>query len=100
MTKRLELVIEKLRTLPDEEQDALAELLLSVTGADASAVPLDEKARAAILEGLAQAERGEFVADEAVAESDKRHGILRPMKVRYTPRAFADREKALGPFAV
>lgn len=75
MTKRLEDVIAKLRALPEEDQDALAALLVAVTNADASAVPLDEATRAAIREGLAQAERGEFVADEVVAEADKRHGI-------------------------
>jgi predicted transcriptional regulator len=33
---------------------------------DAADVPLDEKTREAIREGLAQARRGEFVPDEAV----------------------------------
>jgi predicted transcriptional regulator len=75
MTKLLEEIIAKVRALPEEDQDALAALLLAVTQADASAVPLDEATRAAIREGLAQAERGEFVPDEVVAEADKRHGI-------------------------
>ncbi|MEX1060634.1 MAG: hypothetical protein WED13_06395 [Methyloceanibacter sp.] len=75
MTKLLEQAIAKVQSLPDEDQDALAALLLSVTNADASAVPLDDETRAAIREGLAQAERGEFVPDDVVAESDKRHGI-------------------------
>ena len=75
MTKLFEDVVAKVRTLPDEDQDALAALLLAATRADASAVPLDESTRSAIREGLAQAERGEFVPDEVVAESDKRHGI-------------------------
>ena len=74
MTKLLEKAIAKARALPEEDQDALAALLLSLTRADASAVPLDEATRAAIREGLAQAERGEFVSDDVVAESDKRHG--------------------------
>jgi len=42
---------------------------------DASAFPLDAATEAAIREGLAQAERGEFVADEVVAEANKRHGL-------------------------
>jgi hypothetical protein len=75
MTKLLEQAIAKVRTLPDEDQDALALALLSMTDSDAAAVPLGEETRAAIREGLAQAERGEFVPDEVVAESDKRHGI-------------------------
>ena len=75
MTKLLDQAIAKVRTLPDDEQDALALAMLSMTDSDASAVPLDEETRAAIREGLAQAERGEFVPDEIVAESNKRHGI-------------------------
>jgi predicted transcriptional regulator len=75
MTKLLKQAIERVQALPEEDQDALAALLLSMTDADGSAVPLDEKTRAAIREGLAQAERGEFVADEVVTQSDRRHGI-------------------------
>jgi predicted transcriptional regulator len=36
---------------------------------------IDDETRAAILEGLAQADRGEYVPDEVVAASNKRHGI-------------------------
>jgi predicted transcriptional regulator len=43
--------------------------------ADASAFPIDEGTRAAILEGLSQAERGEFVPDAVVAKANKRRGI-------------------------
>ena len=75
MTKLLDQAIAKVRSLPDEEQDALALAMLSMTDSDAAAVPLDDETRAAIREGLAQAERGEFVPDEIVAESNKRHGI-------------------------
>jgi predicted transcriptional regulator len=75
MSKFLEGVIAKVRALPEEDQDALAALLLALTNADASGVPLDEATRLAIREGLAQAERGEFVSDEVVAEADRRHGI-------------------------
>lgn len=75
MTRLLEHALAKVRELPDDEQDALAALLMSIAGSDASTVALDPATRAAIREGLAQAERGEFVPDSVVAESDKRHGI-------------------------
>lgn len=75
MTKLLEKALEKVRTLSDEEQDALAAFLLSLADSDASIVPLDERTRAAIREGLAQAERGEFVSDEELAAANKHHGI-------------------------
>jgi hypothetical protein len=75
MTKLLEQAIAKALTLPAEEQDALALAILSMSEGDASAYPLDHATRAAILEGLAEAERGEYVPDEVVAAADKRHGI-------------------------
>lgn len=36
---------------------------------------IDDETRAAIREGLAQADRGEYVPAEVVAASNKRHGI-------------------------
>jgi hypothetical protein len=75
MTKLLEQAIVKARALSDEEQDALALLILSVAGSDAAGVPLDRETEGAIREGLAQAERGEFASDEVVAELNKRHGL-------------------------
>lgn len=75
MTKLLEQAIAKALTLSAEEQDALALAILSMSEGDASAYPLDHATRAAILEGLAEAERGEYVPDEVVAAADKRHGI-------------------------
>jgi hypothetical protein len=75
MTKLLEQAIAKVRALPEEEQDTLAAVLLSMADADASGFPLDKETEAAIREGLAQAEQGEFIPDEVVAESNKRHGI-------------------------
>lgn len=75
MTKLLDQAIAKARQLPEAEQDSLARVLLSMTDMDASAFPLDAETEAAIREGLAQAERGEFVPDEVVAGANKRHGL-------------------------
>jgi hypothetical protein len=75
MTKLLEQAIAKVRNLSAEEQDALAVAMLSLSEGDASAYPIDDATRAAILEGLTEAERGEYVPDEIVAAADKRHGI-------------------------
>ena len=74
MTKLLERAIAKVRELPAEDQDTVAVAVLSMTGEETPVVHLDDETRAAVLEGLAQAERGDFVADEIVAEADKRHG--------------------------
>jgi predicted transcriptional regulator len=75
MTKLLERAIEKVCDLPADDQDALASAILSITGEDMAVVHLDAETRAAVEEGLAQAERGEFVPDEVLAEADKRRGI-------------------------
>jgi hypothetical protein len=75
MTRLLEQAIAKIQTLSSDEQDALAAVMLSMTEGDAADFPVDEATRAAILEGLAEADRGEYVPDEVVAASDKRHGI-------------------------
>lgn len=75
MTKLLEEAISKVRELPEDEQDVIAVAIISMAEADATVFPIDEETRAAIQEGLGQAERGEFVPDEVVAESNKRHGI-------------------------
>ena len=75
MTKLLEQAIAKVRELPEDEQNTLAAFMLSMAAADASGLPLDRETEAAIREGLAQAERGEFVSDEVVAEANKRRGL-------------------------
>ena len=72
MTKLLERAIEKARELPAHDQDALANAILSITGETTALIELDDETRAAVEEGLAQAERGEFVPDNVVAEADKR----------------------------
>ena len=74
-TTLLEKAIGKVRELPEEEQEAVAAVMLQMAGADAPVVHIDDETRAAIREGAAQAERGEFVSDDVVAESNKRHGL-------------------------
>jgi predicted transcriptional regulator len=75
MTKLLDQAIAKVRQLPEDEQDALALALLTMADSDASILPLDDEARAAIREGLEQARRGEFVPDEEIEALWKRHGL-------------------------
>jgi len=74
MTKLLEQAIAKARQLSEEEQGTLALTIMAMAEGDASIVPIDDATRAAILEGLAQARRGEFVADEKIQALWKRHG--------------------------
>jgi predicted transcriptional regulator len=75
MSKLLEQAIAKARTLPEEEQDALGAVLLSMTEDEGGVVQLDDETRAAIREGLDQARRGEFVPDEEIQALWKRFGL-------------------------
>ena len=76
MTKILEQAIAKARALTDEDQDALGAVLLSLADELPNRMDdLDEEARAAIREGLAQARRGEFVPDEEIRALWKRYGL-------------------------
>jgi predicted transcriptional regulator len=74
MTKLLDKAIAKVRELPEEDQDALGAVLLSMIDEHAD-VPLDDETRDAIREGLEQARRGQFVPDEEIDALWKRHGL-------------------------
>jgi len=75
MTKLLEKAIAQARELPEEDQDSIAVMLLSMTSGDPKIDPIDDETRAAILEGLGQARRGEFVPDAEIEAIWKRHGV-------------------------
>jgi predicted transcriptional regulator len=64
MTRLLEKAIEKIKQLPEEDQDAIAVAVLAM--ADESLPAIDAETRAAIEEGVEQARRGEFVPDEEI----------------------------------
>lgn len=74
MTKLLEKAIEGARSLPDEEQDALALAIMSMTEAGFHVPDLDDQTRAAIREGLEQARRGEFATEEEMRALWQRFG--------------------------
>jgi hypothetical protein len=74
MTKLLEQAIEQIRDMPEAEQDLAAEVLLNIAAKKWEPEKLDPTTRAAILEGLAQAERGELVSDEEMAEFFRQRG--------------------------
>ena len=75
MTKLLEKAIARARELPDDDQDSVAIMLLSMTSEDPQIDPIDDATRAAIVEGLPQARRGEFVPDEEIEALWRRHGL-------------------------
>lgn len=65
MTKLLEQAFEALRNMPDAEQEALARFVLEIAQ-DGPPEPIPPEHRAAVLEGLAEADRGEFATEEEV----------------------------------
>jgi predicted transcriptional regulator len=73
MTKLLEKALEAVRRLSPEEQDEIARTLLQLVGDDAGgpeAVATEHLA--AVLEGLAQAQRGDFASDAEVEAAFRR----------------------------
>jgi predicted transcriptional regulator len=67
MIKVLEDAIEKIKELPEDRQAYAAEVLQQIAAANASErYVIPEEHRAAVLEGLEQARRGEFASDEEV----------------------------------
>jgi hypothetical protein len=77
MSKLLEEAINKVRELPEAEQDEAAEMLLSVASKKGGPIELDDETRAAVREGREQARRGEFVSYKDMAAFFKRHGVKR-----------------------
>lgn len=74
-TKLLERAIDKVRALPEDEQEAVAAVMLQMAGDQAPIVQFDDETRNAVREGLAQGERGEFVPDDVLAAANKRRGL-------------------------
>jgi predicted transcriptional regulator len=76
MIKALEDAIEKVSKLPEDRQAYVAEVLEQITETvsdDVFVVPDDHLA--GVLEGLAQADRGEFASDEDMAALWKKYGL-------------------------
>jgi predicted transcriptional regulator len=75
MTKVLEDVIEKVRRLPEDRQAYVAEVLEQIVANDGDLFVVPDEHRAAVLEGLGQAERGEFATDQEMATLWKKCGL-------------------------
>lgn len=75
MTKVLEDVIEKVRRLPEDRQAYVAEVLEQIVANDGDLFVVPEEHRAGVLEGLEQAERGEFATDQEMAALWKKCGL-------------------------
>jgi predicted transcriptional regulator len=75
MMKVLEDAFEKVKRLPEERQAYVAEVLEQVAAAGSDLFIVPEEHRAAVLEGLEQAERGEFMNDDEMAALWKKSGL-------------------------
>jgi predicted transcriptional regulator len=71
-TKALKEVLDHAANWPVEDQNELAEYAREIEARRTGVYTMSDEERAAVNKGLAQADRGEFVADELVAEADKR----------------------------
>ena len=75
MTIAVKDLIERVAAWPPEDIAALEQFVREMEARRADLFRLTDDERAAIREGLAQADRGEFVPDEEIAEMNKRHGV-------------------------
>lgn len=73
-TKTLKDVLEHAATWPREDQEALAEFAREIEARRTGIYMMSDDERISVAKGIGQADRGEFISDELVAEADKRHG--------------------------
>jgi hypothetical protein len=76
MRKLFERAVEAVRGLPPETQDALARLVLQLAEEnDLPPIAMSCDEEASFVESMAEAERGEFVSDEAIQTFWTKHGL-------------------------
>ena len=75
MTKLLDKALEAVRQLPADAQDEIAQTILQLVGAESEPEPIDPAHLPAVLEGLAQAKRGEFATDAEVEAAFRRFDL-------------------------
>ena len=73
MNRILKEVIEHAETWPQEDQEELAEYAREIEARRTGVYTMSDDERAAVGRGLMEADRGQFVSEELVSESDKRH---------------------------
>ncbi len=74
MTELLEQAIATVSTLPDEQQDELARVLLQLAGMEQPPYSLTSEERADVDASMGEAERGEFATDEEIRAIWAKHG--------------------------
>jgi hypothetical protein len=72
MTKLLDQALEAVRRLPRDTQDEIARTMLELVDSEVLPEAIDAAHLPAVLEGLAQAKRGEFASDSEVEAAFRR----------------------------
>jgi predicted transcriptional regulator len=77
MTKeQINAVLEGVRSWPEQDQEELAELAREIEARRSGVYVMSDEERAAVQEGLDQAQRGEFVPDDEMDTFWKKYGVL------------------------
>ena len=71
----IDALVERMASWPEKAREEAVESLLSIEARYVGGYRMSSDERSAVLEGLAQADRGEFVRDEEMAAFFKRHGL-------------------------
>ena len=73
MNKLLKEVIEHAENWPLEDQQELAEYAREIEARRTGVYTMSDQERVAVGKGLAEADHGQFVSEERIAEADRRH---------------------------
>jgi predicted transcriptional regulator len=73
MNRLLKEVFKHAETWPQEDQEELAEYAREIEARRTGIYTMSYDERPAVRKGLAEADRGQFVSEEFVAEADERH---------------------------
>ena len=74
MNSTLQKLLPSIEQWPEEDQEALAEAAREIEALRTGVYSMSPEEEAAVGEGLAQAERGEFASHDQIAEVWKRFG--------------------------
>ena len=68
-------LLDQVASWPERDQEELAEYAREIEARRTGVYVVSDEEWADLQEGIAQADRGEFVPDEVVEKADKRHGL-------------------------
>ncbi len=72
---QLKRMLEQIASWPEQDQEELAEYAREIEARRTGVYVMSDEERAAVEEGLAQLDRGEYVSDEVLAQAKKRYGL-------------------------